>query len=253
MKRFLLLLLALMCVCLPALGESRVIDRADVLTAAEESQLEAAIAQVRSQYAFDVVLLTETSISQTPRYYAADFYDYGGYGEGADHDSILLLLVTGAGMGDRDYFILTTGRAERVFSTSVLYDVEDAFLPFLRQNRFAAGMAAFVVQVEDHLTAYTPLNRANRLLPVLLGAGLVVALIVVGILKGQLKTVRRKQDAASYVRSGSFHLTRAQDVYLYTSTARHRIEASSSPGGHSGGGGFTGSSGTHHGGHGGKF
>ena len=66
-------------------------------------------------------------------------------------------------------------------------------------------------------------------------AALAVGLIVALVLKGQMKTVRRKQNAASYVREGSFNLTRAQDLYLYTTTTRRRIESSS--GSRSGGGG----------------
>ena len=69
-----------------------------------------------------------------------------------------------------------------------------------------------------------------------------------------MRTVRRKQDAMSYVKKDSFRLTRSQDIYLYTSTTRQRIvEPSRSGGGGGSSGGFHGSSGTHHGGHGGKF
>ena len=97
-------------------------------------------------------------------------------------------------------------------------------------------------------------------LPIVLGAGLVVALIVVFILKGQMKTVRRKPDANSYVRDGSFQLTRAQDIYLYTTTTRRKIESDNNHGNHgsrggSGGGSstFTSSSGNSYGGRGGSF
>ena len=86
------------------------------------------------------------------------------------------------------------------------------------------------------------------------GGGLLAALIASLIFKSQMKTVRRKTGADRYIRKGSFSLTRVQDVYLYTSTTRTRIETSSPSGrGGGGGGGFTGSSGTHHTGHGGSF
>ena len=100
-------------------------------------------------------------------------------------------------------------------------------------------------------------------LPMVLAVGLGVALIVVFILKGQMKTVRRKPDANSYVRDGSFQLTRAQDIYLYTTTTRRKIESDNNHGNHgshgshggSGGGSstFTSNSGNSYGGRGGSF
>lgn len=255
MKKCVLLLTLCLLLAVPALADSpRVVDRAGALTPAEISSLESAIAVIRDAYSFDVVLLTETDIGNQPtNHYAADYYDYGGFGYGDSHDGIMLLLVLGGGVGNRDYYILNTGRGEKIFTDSVMYDLEDDFLPYLRQSNYAGGLGRFVQDVQARLEAYKPMNRANRVLPVTMIAGLAVGLIVALVLKGQMKTVRRKQNAASYVREGSFNLTRAQDLYLYTTTTRHRIETSSSGGRSGGGGGFTGSSGTHHTGHGGKF
>ena len=53
--------------------------------------------------------------------------------------------------------------------------------------------------------------------------GLLIALLVVCVLKGQLKTVRWEDQAANYVVDGSFELTESTDLYLYrrvTRTAR---------------------------------
>ncbi len=253
MKRFLIALLLLILLSCPALGESRrVIDDADVLTASEESKLEQAIALIGQEYSFDVVLLTKSDIDgKTPRYYAGDYYDYGGFGYGDTHDGTILLLVTGGGVGNRDYTIVNTGKGEKVLSDSVMDGMEANFLPYLRKSNYSAAMARFLTDVEAALNAYKPMNRANRILPILLIAGLAVGLIVSLALKSQMKSVRRKIGAASYIREGSFQLSRVQDLYLYTTTTRRKIETSSG-GGH-GGGGFTGSSGTHHTSHSGKF
>ncbi|MBR1585404.1 MAG: TPM domain-containing protein [Clostridia bacterium] len=251
MKRLIALLTVLLCVALPAMAEQRVFDEADLLSAATESQLETAIGQIGSQYSFDVVIATVPHTNnQEPRYFAADFYDYGGFGYNSTHDGVLLLIVSST----RKYFILTTGTGERIFSDSVLYDIEDAVVPSMRRNDFNNAAIVFVDEVGDRLQLHTPLGRANALFPFLVAIGLVVALITTLIFKAQMKTVRRQTSATQYIRQGSFNLSRVQDVYLYSSTTRTRIETSSSSGGHSGGGGgFTGSSGTHHGGHGGSF
>ncbi len=255
MKKFLaLLLLLLLCVSPTLADQSRVIDEADVLTADDEARLEQAIALIREQRQFDVVLLTKTTIDgKVPRYYAADFYDYGGYGCGDTHDGIIILLVTGAGVGDRDYTIVMTGRGEKIFNDDVVYDIEDDILPALRVSNYSTAMARFVTDVDARLADYTPDRRTAKVAPILLLAGLGIGAIVAFVLRSQMKSVHRKTGAANYVRDGSFQLTRVQDIYLYTTTTRRRIETQSSGGGHSGGGGFTGSSGTHHTSHSGKF
>ena len=109
------------------------------------------------------------------------------------------------------------------------------------------AFATYVLEVESRLGAHQPMNRANRMLPIFLLVGLLIGVMVALAFKSQMKTVRRKSGAMSYVRDGSFHLSRQQDIYLYTTTVRRRIEMDSGRG--SGGGShgsFTGGSGTHH-------
>jgi len=50
--------------------------------------------------------------------------------------------------------------------------------------------------------------------------GIVIGLIVVSILKGQLKTVASQSGAGYYQVSGSLHLSVSTDVFLYQNTTR---------------------------------
>lgn len=252
MKRLLALLAALLLVSLHALAEQRVFDEAGLLSASAESRLEDAISGVRSKYSFDVVIATVPHTNgKEIQYFAADFYDYSGFGMNSTHDGILFLIVSST----RKYYILNTGVSEQIFDDSTLYGIEDEVVPFLRQNDYDGAMLRFVSEVDGCLERHTPLGRANAALPVLAAVGVAAALITALVFKAQMRTVRRKSSASDYIRKGSFRLTRSQDIYLYTTTTRTRIETSSGSrgGGHGGGGGFTGSSGTHHSGHGGSF
>ena len=158
MKKILALLLLLLLFAAPALADgNRVIDEADVLTSNDENVLEQAIALIRDQYQFDVVLLTKTSIDgKVPRYYAADYYDYGGFGYGENHDGIILLLVTGAGVGDRDYTMVNTGRGEIVFNDEAMYEIEDDILPYLRDSNYSVALTEFLNGVQARLQNNTP-------------------------------------------------------------------------------------------------
>ncbi|MDD7340858.1 MAG: TPM domain-containing protein, partial [Firmicutes bacterium] len=55
-------------------------------------------------------------------------------------------------------------------------------------------------------------------------AALIVALAVVGVLKGQLKQAVYESAAANYVREGSFQLDVKIDHFLYERTERRKIE-----------------------------
>lgn len=268
MKKFLPVLLVLLCIALPALADERVIDHAGLLSSQEESALEASIASIAQDYQFDVVLLMEKDIDQAPKYYAADYYDYGGYGYGSNHDGVLFLLS----MAERDYYILTTGSGIRVITDYGREQMEADIVPHLSDGDYYTAMSRFVQHVRNYLhqaendapldvgTSFyfdesgaihiaSDFEQVLSISPILLIIALVVALIVVFCLKAQMKTIRRKAGAASYVREGSFHLTRQQDIYLYTTTHRRKIETESKGGSST----FSGSSGRSHGGGGGKF
>lgn len=61
-----------------------------------------------------------------------------------------------------------------------------------------------------------------------LAAGLVIALIVTGVMRGQLKSVRRQHAANQYTKPGSMNVTSATDLYLYRNVTRIRREQSDS-------------------------
>ncbi|MBR6514633.1 MAG: hypothetical protein IKT46_07360 [Clostridia bacterium] len=45
--------------------------------------------------------------------------------------------------------------------------------------------------------------------------GLIVSFIATSIMKGQLKSVRKKDTASDYLKKGSFKVTHSRDIFLY--------------------------------------
>ena len=82
-------------------------------------------------------------------------------------------------------------------------------------------------------------------------AALVIAGIVLLVMTLGMKAARPQFNATQYVKDGSLDITRSQDIYLYRTQTRVKIEKPSNSGG--GSSTFTSSSGTSHGGGGGKF
>lgn len=54
-----------------------------------------------------------------------------------------------------------------------------------------------------------------------LAVAVIAAFVVTGIMKAQLKSVRRQNSAGSYIAPGSFRLTYSRDLYLYKNVTRH--------------------------------
>lgn len=256
MKKVLLIALALMCFALPALAENRVVDEADLFTNAQEAILEEKIAAIREEYRMDVAIVTNESLGgREVKRFAADFYDAHGYGLGSGDDGLLFLIS----MKERDYCTVTQGSAKRIFSDAGIDQIHENVQPYLSRGDYFTGMERYLGHVERYLELAengapygiyiqvqppSALERANAALPAILIIAAVITLIVILVFKRQMKTVRRQAGALSYVDSGSFNLSRRQDIYLYTTTRRRRIETNSGHGGGGGGGRFGGGSST---------
>ena len=52
-------------------------------------------------------------------------------------------------------------------------------------------------------------------LGICLAIGFLIALIITGIMRGQLKSVRHQSGASDYVKAGSLNITNRQDLFLY--------------------------------------
>ena len=78
------------------------------------------------------------------------------------------------------------------------------------------GVAALILALMDALGSGALLIGAM--------AAIIIALAVVGALKGQLKQAAQQSAAGGYVREGSFRLDVNADHFLYESTAKRKIE-----------------------------
>jgi uncharacterized protein len=269
MKRLSLILtvlLMLAALCAPALASSLplVVDDVSLLTPSEVTELTAEAQRLSEEYKLDVVILTTGSLEgKTALNFAADYYDSKGYGQGDAHDGVMLTLS----MEDRDWCILTTGSGIQTFTDYGIEVISDDIVPYFSDGDYAGGFKRFLHDAEIFLAQdakgepydihntvqlRSPFDRTvGAWLYLLLGA-LVAAAIGLGILMIGMKTAKPQYSAAHYVKDGSTQIARMQDLYLYHTQTRVRVQKESSGGG-GGSSTFTSSSGTSHGGGGGKF
>lgn len=264
MKKILWILLAAMVVMsmtltAAAADQPLVYDGADLLEDWEEADLLELLEDVSREADMDVVVCTVDSTGDaSPMAFADDFFDYNGYGQGADRSGLVLLVS----MEYSDWWISTRGDAIRAFTDAGIDYMSEQFVPYLSDGyyylafeEYANLCGTFAEQAKTG-APYDVGNLPEE--PFAPGAALfiafviafVIALIRNGILKSKLKSVRRQTEASVYVRAGSMNVTEARDFFLYRTVSKTAKESSKSSGGSST---HRSSSGASHGGRGGKF
>ena len=208
-------------------------DEADLLNDAQEAALEKKLADVSGTYNAQIVVFTIASMDGADiDRYLDYFYDTMGFGYGENHDGVLLLVC----MDPREYRILSNGFAGVAIDGDAINTMGDAFVSDLSDGNYAAAFTQFADQcayyLDGHLNGF-PFNFGKNLL-ISLAVGIAVGLIVAFILKGQLKTVRKQDQANVYVKQSSMNLTHQSDIYLYRTVSRTKKSSSGSSSGSGG-------------------
>ena len=233
--RFLLSILMVVCLILPvsAAEPDRVVDLAGLLTQNEISYLSDTLEGIRDHWGMDVVIVTVDSLQgYSTSAYADDFYDYSGYGD----DGILLLVS----IRDRQWAVSTAGEGIYIFTDAGIDYMAEQFLPDLSAGNYGDAFETFAYLCEEFLDqGYTdsPYDvgdfshnsfRLGKRLLICFGVGLLIALVAVGVMYGQLKSVR-SHTASAYVRGG-LKLTASRDLFLYAHVDRRKRETNNSGG-----------------------
>ena len=236
----------------------RVNDLADILTDGEEADLLAKLDEISLRQKADITVATVDSLGDydTATEFADDFYDYCKYGYGESRDGILLLIS----MEGRDWAISTCGFGITAFTDAGIEYIAEEIKPDLSDGNYSAAFNTYADLCDEFITKAKngmPYDKGNLprkplsviWIPISIAAGVLLALIIVGIMKSKLKTVRSQATANSYMENGSLAVTESSDLFLYHTVTRIKREKESSSGSST----HTSSSGTTHGGGSGKF
>lgn len=223
----------------------RLVDGADFLSDSQEDDLNKKLDEASDKIGMDVVVVTVPDLGSyvSAMNFADDYMDYGGYS-----NDCVLLLVTDGEAGNRDWWISTKGKGEKIFTEKRLTKVSNKMLPEFKSGNFYEG---FVKYADGLVKQKKASNFASPIFLIISPiVGILAGFIYAGALKSQLDSVKMAANANDYIREGSFNLTGQRDTFLYNTVERTHIERSS---GSSGGGSHISSSGSSHGGIGGKF
>ena len=224
----LLVMLFVLSFALPVSAETdtHLYDQADLLSDAEEGLLSEKLSEVSRQYDAQIVIMTIPSADgDSVDVILEHTYDSMGFGYGAERDGVFLLIC----MDPREYRILSNGYAGTAIDSDTIAVIGEEIVPDLSGGDYAAAFDAFIDQSAYYLNGYLngfPFNFGKTFLICLI-VGAIVGLITVLIMKGQLKTVRKQNQANVYVKPGSMQVTVYRDFFLYREVSRTKKESDS--------------------------
>ena len=238
----------------------RLNDLADILSDSEEEELLATLDEISVRQKMDVTIAIVDDLNGygSATECADDIYDGLSYGYGKDRDGILLLVS----MEERDWAISTCGYGITAFTDAGCDYIGEQMKDDLSNGNYFDAFNTYASLCDEFITQAregSPYDVGNLpreplsfiWIPISIGIGVTLALIIVGVMKSKLKTVRFQTAANSYMKKDSLALTESSDLFLYhTVTRTAKPESSSSSGGSST---HRSSSGTTHGGSSGKF
>ncbi|MDR3051514.1 MAG: TPM domain-containing protein [Oscillospiraceae bacterium] len=242
----------------------RFIDRQGLLSAEQAAALTARLDEISQRHHFDTVVAVVPALDHREAHlFAADFFEQNGFGYGQDLDGAILLLAT----ENRDFGFAALGSGIYAFSPAGQAYLDRLFLPDLKANRYFEAFMAYADGVDDflakaeagqpYIAGNIPLTAAQRAsyrlyaIIISLVLALAAALIVTGVWRGKLRSVRRDNLAHAYIRENSMVLTGQHDIFLYRQV--HRVRRAEQNHSSSGGDSFTSSSGHSATGHSGKY
>ncbi len=236
MKQKILSILLALVLCLSAVTPvfaqaSTLTDNANLLSQSKKQDIQEQLDALSDEFDVDIAVITvETTGRYDPEIYIEHLYDEGGY----NNDGVMLLVA----MAQQEYMILSNGWCSDAISPSRIDAIVDAMQEDMANGEYAQAFDTFLTKCQYYLDGHIngfPFKFGQNLLICLI-VGLVVALIVTGVMRSKLKSVKKQYNANPYTKPGSMQVTRATDLYLYSNVTRvRRAQSSSSSGGGSGG------------------
>lgn len=122
----------------------RVVDTADIFTDSEEKELAGLIEKASSESGKDIVVFTDISTyGLSHRVYAADFYDFNGYGFGDDREGVCLMICMDP--NDRGWWTCCTGPDTMgLYTESIANSIDDVLYNYMVGGEYAAGVSDWI-------------------------------------------------------------------------------------------------------------
>jgi len=232
-------------------------DMAYRVSDAQLGELNGRAEGISSEYACDVRVVTVDNMRDfgynNIELFSNAIYDQYKLGGGPDRSCLLLVLS----MAGRDYDLRAWGGAKTAFTYYAIDTLLDRHvLPALGDDEYYKAFAKYLGKAEEYLGMArdgAPFDRNTDRenagtefivkLCVVVFVPALIALIVCLIWRSNMKTAKLARTADIYIPENGFRLTRRDDIFMYRTVTRRKIEQSSHISGGGARSGFGGSSG----------
>lgn len=231
----------------PAVDASeKIYDFANLLTDSEEIALYSEISNYIDTYDMDLAIVTiDDNNKGSQQVYADDFYDYNYFGINSTRDGLLFLID----MEYRQIYISTTGSAINMYNDYRIEKTLDAVYMYMTDKDYYEGTSEFIDVISKYAEKGLPSKLDNEDLVtdsifIAIVFSLIITSITMFILIRKNKLVRKATTAREYLNKESVVVNNMGDIFMGSSTVKHRIQSDSSGGSST----HIGSSGSSHGG-----
>ncbi|MGX6961610.1 TPM domain-containing protein [Vagococcus xieshaowenii] len=129
-----------------AANEIKVLDHAGLFTLEEKAKVEQEVKSFIAATNMDAVVLTiNNAEGYATRDYAADFYDYNGYGIGKHFDGFIFIID----MDNREFYVVTSGKTHALLSDSRINTILDNAEPYMRNGNYALASQSVINTIEQ--------------------------------------------------------------------------------------------------------
>lgn len=218
-------------------------DISGVLTDSEFSEANKMLSDMSEKYGVDVVVFFVPEDVTDEEVEA--FYDDGGYGTGEKRDGIITVIITDDYVTYNTVISLAGNFSEKSETSDAIAEFSYSFKQKIRDHDYVAVVKECVEAESRYIEKFNEEHAFHVVKSLLIAVvvGFIIALIIVLVMKGKLKSVSKKNQAADYVIPGSFYLRESRDLYLYSHVSRTPRADNSSRGG---GGSHTSAGGVSH-------
>lgn len=150
-KKIIYALMIFLCISLISYAENEkklLVDEAGVLSHEAFTKIEKYLKTVSRKSKSDTVIVIVSSTGEkSPQYYADDYFDYKGYGQGSENEGSLLLIVTGDGSeGSRYAHISTHGKKtiSTLTDNSIEKLLDSLIYGGLKENNYLRGLESYL-------------------------------------------------------------------------------------------------------------
>ncbi|RKM54634.1 TPM domain-containing protein [Butyrivibrio sp. X503] len=208
----------------------RLLDNADLLSPSEEKDILQKLDSLSETRKSNICILTTPSHTGPIEAFSDDYFDYNGFGADYNDSGVLFMLS----MEDREWAISTSGDAIYAFTDYGQEEMMEQIFPSLKSGSYYDAFCKYIEVSDRYLDLYskgTPydigykppktIDDYIRFIIISLLIGLGVAVIPVGFMAAELKTVIRKPSANDYRSHDGLIVSRHNDVYMRSHVTRH--------------------------------